>query len=138
MEGRAVAGALGPRLVGRLTAELILRSPQYMSCVKDYEIDLRGMRSLAYEAKVEIMSRSTTVGHVLQGISCPPLKTWEQLRCAWLSTCIPGHCFCLQMLLCMCTCTSCYLCKLLPLCSTKQSAVTTLCQQCSATSAEPV
>lgn len=42
MEGRAGAGALGPRLAGRLTAELILRSPQYMSCVKDYEIDLRG------------------------------------------------------------------------------------------------
>ena len=43
MEARAGAGALGPRLAGRLTAELILRSPQYMSCVKDYEIDLRGM-----------------------------------------------------------------------------------------------
>ena len=43
MEGRAGAGALGPRLAGRLTAELILRSPQYMSCVKDYEIDLRGL-----------------------------------------------------------------------------------------------
>ncbi len=36
------AGSLGPRLAGRLTAELILRSPQYMNCVKDYEIDLRG------------------------------------------------------------------------------------------------
>ena len=36
------AGALGARLAGRLTAELILRSPQYMSAVKDYEIDLRG------------------------------------------------------------------------------------------------
>ena len=46
MEGRAGAGALGPRLAGRLTAELILRSPQYMSCVKDYEIDLRGAERL--------------------------------------------------------------------------------------------
>ncbi len=36
------AGALGVRLAGRLTAELILRSPQYMSVVKDYELDLRG------------------------------------------------------------------------------------------------
>ena len=36
------AGAMGARLAGRLTAELILRSPQYMSAVKDYEIDLRG------------------------------------------------------------------------------------------------
>ena len=40
------AGSLGPRLAGRLTAELILRSPQYMNCVKDYEIDLRGMLKL--------------------------------------------------------------------------------------------
>jgi hypothetical protein len=34
--------ALGPRLAGRLTAELIGRSPQYMNCVQLYEIDLRG------------------------------------------------------------------------------------------------
>lgn len=53
MEGRAGAGALGPRLAGRLTAELILRSPQYMSCVKDYEIDLRGMLWLASEVKLK-------------------------------------------------------------------------------------
>jgi len=32
----------GPRLLGRLTAELIHRSPQYMSCISNYEIDLRG------------------------------------------------------------------------------------------------
>jgi hypothetical protein len=45
MPSRTGAGALGPRLVGRLTAELVLRSPQYMSCVKYYEIDLRGRDS---------------------------------------------------------------------------------------------
>lgn len=28
--------------LGRLTAELIARSPQYMSCCNDYELDLRG------------------------------------------------------------------------------------------------
>lgn len=39
---RLAAGSLGPRLAGRLTAELILRSPQYMNCVGNYEIDLRG------------------------------------------------------------------------------------------------
>ena len=33
---------LGPRLAGRLTAELIMRSPQYMSCANQYELDLRG------------------------------------------------------------------------------------------------
>ena len=42
MERTAAAGALGPRLAGRLTAELILRSAQYMNCVSEYEIDLRG------------------------------------------------------------------------------------------------
>ena len=36
------AGALGPRLAGRLTAETILRSPQYMSCIGLYHLDLRG------------------------------------------------------------------------------------------------
>lgn len=45
MDGRTGAGSLGVRLAGRLTAELILRSPQYMSCVKDYELDLRGTSS---------------------------------------------------------------------------------------------
>ena len=33
---------VGKILPGRLTAELILRSPQYMSCLKLYEVDLRG------------------------------------------------------------------------------------------------
>lgn len=47
----AGAGALGPRLVGRLTAELVLRSPQYMSCVKYYEIDLRGRGSAFQRTK---------------------------------------------------------------------------------------
>lgn len=40
MAERAVPA--GPRLLGRLTAELIQRSPQYMSCINNYEIDLRG------------------------------------------------------------------------------------------------
>eukprot|EP00195_Chlamydomonas_chlamydogama_P008019 CAMPEP_0202898158 /NCGR_PEP_ID=MMETSP1392-20130828/6745_1 /ASSEMBLY_ACC=CAM_ASM_000868 /TAXON_ID=225041 /ORGANISM="Chlamydomonas chlamydogama, Strain SAG 11-48b" /LENGTH=267 /DNA_ID=CAMNT_0049584009 /DNA_START=42 /DNA_END=845 /DNA_ORIENTATION=- len=42
-------GSLGPRLAGRLTAELILRSRQYMSPLKLYEIDLRGNRISAIE-----------------------------------------------------------------------------------------
>ncbi|MEW5304172.1 MAG: hypothetical protein WDW38_003539 [Sanguina aurantia] len=49
MERPTGAGALGPRLIGRLTAELILRSPQYMSCVKMYELDLRGNKIGAIE-----------------------------------------------------------------------------------------
>ncbi|PNH08090.1 U2 small nuclear ribonucleoprotein A' [Tetrabaena socialis] len=39
----------GPRLPGRITAELIMRSPQYMSCIKLYEIDLRGNKIAAIE-----------------------------------------------------------------------------------------
>lgn len=40
---------MGPRLAGRLTAELINRSPQYMNCVRHYEIDLRGSKIGAIE-----------------------------------------------------------------------------------------
>jgi U2 small nuclear ribonucleoprotein A' len=43
VEARAgSSGSFGPRLAGRLTAELISHSHQYMSCVKMYEIDLKG------------------------------------------------------------------------------------------------
>lgn len=45
----SVAGSLGPRLLGRLTAELILRSPQFMNCVSQYEINLRGNKISAIE-----------------------------------------------------------------------------------------
>eukprot|EP00976_Prorocentrum_cordatum_P065088 1177767-Prorocentrum_minimum.AAC.2 len=31
-----------PRLAGRLTADLIIRSPQEMNAIKEYQIDLRG------------------------------------------------------------------------------------------------
>merc|ERR1711976_56883 len=37
-----MGGSSGFRLLGRLTADLILRSPQYLNPCKDYEIDLRG------------------------------------------------------------------------------------------------
>lgn len=47
--GARPAGSLGPRLAGRLTAELISRSPQYMNCVRNYEIDLRGNKIGAIE-----------------------------------------------------------------------------------------
>lgn len=46
---RPAAGAYGPRLAGRLTAELILRSPQYMNAIKQYELDLRGNKLGAIE-----------------------------------------------------------------------------------------
>lgn len=49
MDSARGAGALGPRLLGRLTAELIHRSPQYMSCINYYEIDLRGNKIGAIE-----------------------------------------------------------------------------------------
>ena len=43
VEARAgTSGSFGPRLAGRLTADLISHSHQYMSCVKMYEIDLKG------------------------------------------------------------------------------------------------
>lgn len=48
-----MAGAGGPPLAslpppppptGRLTPDLILRAPQFMNCLGDYEIDLRGAK----------------------------------------------------------------------------------------------
>ena len=48
-EPKGVGGPPGPRVLGRLTQELILRSPQYMNCVKQYEIDLRASRITAIE-----------------------------------------------------------------------------------------
>ena len=55
-----VAGSLGPRLAGRLTAELVLRSPQYMNCVKEYEIDLRGQACCSDTAPTLIRASTTT------------------------------------------------------------------------------
>lgn len=49
VEPSVASAQLGPRLIGRLTPELILRSPQYMNCVNQYEIDLRGNRIAAIE-----------------------------------------------------------------------------------------
>eukprot|EP00775_Hariotina_reticulata_P003482 gene3482-3752_t len=46
---RQAAGSLGPRLAGRLTADLISRSPQYMNTIKYYEIDIRGNKIGAIE-----------------------------------------------------------------------------------------
>ena len=50
MERKGVGAAgVGPRVIGRLTPELISRSPQYMSCVDQYELDLRGCRIATIE-----------------------------------------------------------------------------------------
>ena len=38
-----------PRLAGRLSTDLILRSPQYMNACDEYEIDLRGNKIGAIE-----------------------------------------------------------------------------------------
>ncbi|KAL6781653.1 U2 small nuclear ribonucleoprotein A' [Auxenochlorella protothecoides] len=44
LDGRGVGALAGPRVLGRLTPELILRSPQYMNCVGQYELDMRANR----------------------------------------------------------------------------------------------
>ena len=36
------ASLTSARLGGKLTADLVMRSPQYMNCLGEYEIDLRG------------------------------------------------------------------------------------------------
>lgn len=80
---------LGPRLAGRLTAELILRSPQYMNCIRMYELCLRGACSprqwplqaacLDKAAKLRL-----AMGLVLQGTRLQPLRTLEPRRCVSL------------------------------------------------------
>ena len=50
MQKRGVGtSGVGARVIGRLTPELISRSPQYMNCVDQYELDLRGCRITAIE-----------------------------------------------------------------------------------------
>lgn len=64
MEGAKPPGALGPRIIGRLTPELILRSPQYMNPVNQYEIDLRANRIAAIEnlGATEVRAGQATAG----------------------------------------------------------------------------
>lgn len=82
MERNTAAGALGPRLAGRLTAELILRSAQYMNCVSEYEIDLRGCKigqieNLgATENQFDSIDLSDNAVIILEGFTkLPRLKT---------------------------------------------------------------
>mmetsp|Transcript_35055 Transcript_35055/g.91045 ORF Transcript_35055/g.91045 Transcript_35055/m.91045 type:complete len:274 (+) Transcript_35055:205-1026(+) len=81
--GAAGAGSLGPRLAGRLTAELILRSPQYMNCCKDYELDLRGNKITeienlgATENQFDSIDLSDNAVMRLEGF--PALKRLKQL-----------------------------------------------------------
>jgi hypothetical protein len=42
MEVNGAGASVGSMLAGRLTAELIRRSPQYMNCINMYHLDLRG------------------------------------------------------------------------------------------------
>lgn len=49
MDVKGAGAPLGPRIMGRLTAELVLRSPQYMNPCGEYEIDLRANRIAAIE-----------------------------------------------------------------------------------------
>lgn len=88
-EGRAGAGSFGPRLAGRLTAELISRSPQYMSCVGYYEIDMRGgVRALLVAcdgwqlATLLLPFAGVTNPHVnlAQDIKSRLSRTWEPPR----------------------------------------------------------
>ena len=70
---RLAAGSLGPRLAGRLTAELILRSPQYMNCVKEYEIDLRGAcgAALRKQARMLLLMASVRAARLHQIVWWP-------------------------------------------------------------------
>jgi hypothetical protein len=94
-----------PRLQGRLTAELVLGSPQGFNAVKDYELDLRGARNtrqrtpaccspvptcrMAVEAPQLARRRplppanpkSRPIRPRAQATSWAPSKTWRSARC---------------------------------------------------------
>ncbi len=55
-------------MLGRLTPELILRSPQFMNCVNQYEIDLRANRTTSIEnlGATEVR-RAVSLGVVTDG-----------------------------------------------------------------------
>jgi hypothetical protein len=67
-EIRGAGAPLGPRILGRLTAELVLRSPQYMNCVGEYEIDLRANRLTAIEnlGTTEASEAEVACTHMMQ------------------------------------------------------------------------
>lgn len=84
-ETRGVGALAGPRVLGRLTPELILRSPQFMNCVGQYELDMRGNRINvienlgATEVRILMLRGGELVGpaspwHSVRGRSrlCPP------------------------------------------------------------------
>jgi len=70
-------------LAGRLTAELILRSPQYMNCCKDYEIDLRGNKIAEIEnlgaTENQFDSIDLTDNAIVRLEGFPALKRLKQL-----------------------------------------------------------
>ena len=77
---------LGPRIIGRLTPELILRSPQYMNPVKQYEIDLRANRIAAIE------NLGATEVRALPAGSCARRRAGAVPARLEARTCQPQHC----------------------------------------------
>lgn len=58
-----------PRLAGRLTAELILRSPQGLNPSKEYELDLRGERGTNPHRKKKLKRRKREEAHQLADLA---------------------------------------------------------------------
>lgn len=82
---RTAAGTQGLRLIGRLTADLILDSPQYMNPCKEYEIDLRGKLGLvklpspgspANLQRMEAHSMRLSCDHCFLGGGPAPGRVW--------------------------------------------------------------
>ena len=83
--GPPLGGLPPPPPTGRLTPDLILRAPQFMNCLGDYEIDLRGAlffgaaggdRSAQLALALALtLSSSSPFPH--QATRWPPSRTWE-------------------------------------------------------------
>ena len=86
-----VGSLFGPRVIGRLTPELILRSPQFMNCVNQYELDIRANRVTAIEnlGATEVRLAGTEALHGVRrgvgeaGEGRSPQRAGGRLRLLW-------------------------------------------------------
>ncbi|CAG9465217.1 unnamed protein product [Pedinophyceae sp. YPF-701] len=76
----------GPRILGRLTVDLVMSSPQYMNTCREYEIDLRGNRVTVIEnlgvTKNQFDSMDLSDNSVVKLEGFPLLP---RLRCVYLN-----------------------------------------------------
>ena len=80
----------GPRLAGRLTADLVLSAPQGFNAVKDYSISLRGADQAAL---VWRLSAAACLSSAAAALSQGKVQLFgESLHCFWARSAACGVC----------------------------------------------